>query len=71
MTSPQYPSWPSSAPPASGPVTPPPAPPPHVVDAHTLGQWLVATCTMYGAAPSTGYKVAGQFLEGLEDKDGK
>lgn len=40
-----------------------------VVDRHTLADWLVKTCQVFGAKQSTGLLVAGKFIEQLEKDD--
>lgn len=36
-------------------------------DPKVLAEWVVTTCLMFGASVGTAYKVAGLFIEGLEN----
>lgn len=33
-----------------------------------LAEWICKTCLLFGASPSTAYKVASVFVEGLENE---
>lgn len=36
------------------------------MDLQEIADWICKTCLLFGASPSTAYKVAGAFVEGLE-----